>query len=127
MDDDTLTFLLRGGHIGLADRVARGLWPHPPLRFRELARHVARVVRREGSFPRPWRPHEPGQPVDEHGVVERRGPFRYVYRAQRHHATDPRLLAEVTERTFLSAVAAARHYLRWDLHLPGDLDGWVVE
>ncbi len=127
MDDDTLTFLLRGGHLGLAERVARGLWPHPSLEFRTLARHLARVARREGSFPGPWQPHERGQPVREGGVIERRGPLRYLYRAQRHFATDPYSVAEVYQRRFLSAVAAARYYLRWDLHLPGDLDGWRVE
>jgi hypothetical protein len=27
---------------------------------------------------------------------------------------------------FTSAEDAARHYLKWDLDLPGDLDGWKV-
>jgi hypothetical protein len=126
MDDDTVTLLLSGGHISLAERTARGLWPHPPLRLRALARVVARRVREEGSFPHPWRPHEAGQPVEERGVIERRGALRYVYRTQRHAATDPTLLAETAERLFFSAAAAARHYLRWDLRLPGDLDGWKV-
>lgn len=31
MDDPTLLFLLKGGHLNVADRIARGLWPHPPL------------------------------------------------------------------------------------------------
>ena len=126
MDDETLTLLLRGGHVTLAERTARGLWTYAPLRFRDLARRVARLVREEGSFPRPWRPHVPGEPVAEGGVIERRGPMRYVYRARRHAATDPRVLAEVGELRFLRAVSAARHYLRWDLRLPGELDGWKV-
>ena len=126
MDDDTLTLLLRGGHVSLAERTARGLWPHPPLRLRALARIVARRVREEGSVPHPWRPHEAAQPVEERGVIERRGALRYVYRARRHAATDPRRLVETAERRFFSATAAARHYLRWDLRLPGDLDGWKV-
>ncbi len=126
MDDDTLTLLLRGGHLTLEERTRRGLWPHPPLRIRELARIVARRVREDGWFPRPRREHVAGEPVDEHGVIERRGPLRYVYRAQRHAATDPRLLVETAELRFFTAGAAARHYLRWDLRLPGDLDGWKV-
>jgi len=126
MDDDTLTFLLRGGHLTLEERTARGLWPHPPLRLRALARVAARRVREEGCFPRPWEPHVPGRPVVERGMVERRGPLNYVYRARRHAATDPTLLVETAELRFLSAVRAARHYLRWDLRLPGNLDGWTV-
>jgi len=127
MDDETLTLLLRGGHLGLAERVARGIWPHPPLKVRDLARHVARLLRRDGFFPRRWEPHRPGERVVERGVLERRGPLRYVYRAQRHRADDPTALAEVGERRFLLARGAARHYLRWELRLPGDLDGWRVE
>ena len=126
MDDDTLTLLLRGGHITLEERTARGVWPHPPLRLRALARLVARRVREDGWFPRPWEPHVPGRSVLERGMIERRGPLNYVYRAQRHSATDTTRLVETTERRFLTATAAARHYLRWDLRLPGDLDGWKV-
>jgi hypothetical protein len=29
-------------------------------------------------------------------------------------------------RVFSSAKDAARYFLKWDLHLPGDLDGWKV-
>ncbi len=126
MDEETLTHLLRGGRVSLAERTARGLWPHAPLRYRHLARRVARLVREEGSFPRPWRPHAPGEAVVEGGVVERRGPLRYFYRARRHAATDPRVVAEETARWYPLASCAARRYLRGDLRLPGDLDGWTV-
>jgi len=126
VDDESLTFLLRGGHLNMPDRVARGIWPHPPLDFDELARHVARLLRSEGCFPAPFAPHETGHPVREGGIIERRGAFNYVYRAQRHAATDPGRLADTSERRFFTAVASAKHYLRWDLHLPGDLDGWKV-
>ncbi len=126
MDDESLTLLLRGGHVTPAERSERGIRPHPPLRVGDLARRVARLVREEGSFPRPWRPHVPGEAVVEGGVIERRGPLRYVYRYRRHRADDPFVVAEERERTFVLAVSAARHYLRWDLNLPGELDGWTV-
>ncbi|MFO0826570.1 MAG: hypothetical protein U0572_00330 [Phycisphaerales bacterium] len=38
----------------------------------------------------------------------------------------PTVLAAESERTFDSAQSAADHYLRWELRLPGDLDGWKV-
>jgi hypothetical protein len=59
-------------------------------------------------------------------VIERQGNDRYVYRAARAHPGDPYVLAESIERVFSSAGHAARYYLKWDLHLPGDLDGWKV-
>jgi len=36
------------------------------------------------------------------------------------------VLAEQTEKVFSSSQDAARYYLKWDLNLPGDLDGWTV-
>jgi hypothetical protein len=36
------------------------------------------------------------------------------------------MLAQTTERVFSNARDAARHFLKWDLLLPGDLDGWKV-
>ena len=126
MDEATLVFLLRGGRISMEERARRGLWPHPPLRMKALAGQIAEIVRRDGAFPHPWRGHRPGEPVDEHGVIERRGLLRYVYRVQRHYATDPFRVAEVSERRFLTARGAARHYLRRELNLPGELDGWKV-
>ena len=52
--------------------------------------------------------------------------MRYIYRAQRHHPLARTVLADQMERVFFTAAGAARHYLRWDLHLPGSLDGYQV-
>jgi hypothetical protein len=38
----------------------------------------------------------------------------------------PYKLVDSVEEAFSSAEDAARHSLKWDLHLPGDLDGWKV-
>ena len=126
MDEEELTTLLRGGHINMPERIARGLWPHLPLSFSEVLAHLMKLLNQHRWFPREWRPHREGEPVHEAGTVERRGPDRYVYRAARHHPIQPDVVAESTERVFSSAEDAARFYLRWDLNLPGDLDGWKV-
>jgi hypothetical protein len=126
MDAETLTYLLRGGHLNVPERKARGLWPHPPLSFAEVVRHLTKVLEEERWFPLEWQPAAPGESIGECGVIERQSPTRYVYRVQRHHPLDPTVLAEQTEKVFRSAEAAARFYLKWDLHLPGDLDGWKV-
>jgi len=126
MDEETLTMLLRGEHINMPARIERGLWPHPPLRFADVLAHLARLLPQHRWFPREWQPHREGEPVHEGGTIERQKLDRYVYRAARAHPIHPCILAQTTEHVFSSAEAAAAHFLKWDLHLPGDLDGWKV-
>jgi hypothetical protein len=126
MDRDTLIYLLRGDHIGMPERLARGIWPHPPLAVSQLVTLITDCLAEEEWFPRPWEPAQAGQYVHEGGTIQRAGPHRFIYRTQRHAATDPIILAESAERVFSTAEKAARHYLRWDLNLPGKLDSWTV-
>ena len=126
MDEETLTMLLRGEHVSMPERIARGVWPHPPLTSSEILAHLTKLLHQRRWFPREWQPHREGEPVNEGGTIERQGPGRYVYRARRAHPLRPCVLADSTERVFSSAEGAARHFLKWDLHLPGDLDGWKV-
>jgi hypothetical protein len=126
MDPATLTCLLRGEHLDMPSRIERGLWPHPPLKLSELVSHLVGVLQSERWFPREWKPAQPGEPIWEGGVIERQSSSRYVYRAQTHHPTRPDILAGQTEMVFSSPEDAARHYLKWDLSLPGKLDGWSV-
>jgi hypothetical protein len=125
MDLETLTLLLHGQHLNIPDRIARGLWPHPPLRFDDVLQHLAGILRREAWFPNPWQPQVPGQLVAEGSVIEKQGKH-YIYRSQRAVPSNPFILAEEFERKFMTAEDAASHYLQWDLRLPGDLDGWKV-
>jgi hypothetical protein len=126
MDPETLTFLLRGGHLNLSERSASGLWPHPPLNLSHVVVHLAAVIESEQWFPRPWQPAIPGEPVWEGGVIEHVSRTKYIYRTQHHHPLNPTILEGQTEKVFRSSKKAAAHYLKWDLHLPGDLDGWQV-
>lgn len=126
MDEEILTILLRGGHINMPERIARGAWPHPPLTLAEVLSHLTKLIQQCKWFPREYEPHHKGQPVHEGGTIERQESDRYVYRAARAHPIQPYELAQSTERIFLRADDAARHYLRWDLNLSCDLDGWKV-
>jgi hypothetical protein len=126
MDEETLTILLRGGHINMPERIARGAWPHAPLTVAEVLSHLTKLIQQHKWFPREYEPHHEGQPVHEGGMIERQDPGRYVYRAARAHLIQPYELAQSTERIFSTADDAACHYLKWDLNLPGDLDGWKV-
>jgi len=125
MDDNSLLFLLRGGHYNMSDRIKMGLWPHPPLKLSEVIDCLARAVESETWFPYEWKPAA-GEPVREGGIIERQSSSSYIYRSYRHSATDPKILAEQSEEVFSSSQAVALYYLKWDLHLPGDLDGWQV-
>lgn len=126
MDEETLTILLSGGHLSMPERIARGAWPHPPLKAAEVLPHLTNLIQQSKWFPRRFKPHREGQPVHEGGTIERQGPDRYVCRAARAHPIQPYELAQGTERIFARADDAARYYLEWDLNLPGDLDGRKV-
>jgi hypothetical protein len=131
---DVLTALLRGEHIDMEEREARGLLPAETLRYGDVLEHLAGEISRSEWFPRPWVAHVPGQSVDETIVIERLGAgrrrwpgaARFVCHARRHAATDPAALVEEAHKRFRSARRAAECYLRLQLGLPGDLDGWTI-
>jgi hypothetical protein len=111
----------------MADRLARGLWPHPPLSFGAVASFLAKVLEQDDRwFPYEWEPYRQGQIVREGGTIERQGDHRYVYRSASAHPASPTTLNRLIETEFSNPLDAAVHYMKWDLHLPGDLDGWKV-
>jgi hypothetical protein len=126
MDAESLTHLLSGGHYSVPERVARGIWPHPPLLFEDLVEHLAQVIQTRRWFPHEHKPHVPSEIVGEAGCIERVASDHFVYHAQRGYAHDPWTVAESVHTSFASAHAVARHYLKWELCLPGDLDSWKV-
>jgi hypothetical protein len=153
---DILTALLRGEHIDGERREALGLRTDETLRYADVVAHLAGVVSRSEWFPRTWEEHVAGQCVDENIVIQnlraggraggsgrdggggggaraggggrRRWPGSpgFVCHARQHAATDPTALVEETHRRFWRARRAAQFYLRFQLGLPGDLDGWKV-
>jgi hypothetical protein len=110
----------------MPDRVARGLWPHPPLKFEEVLAHLTGLLEQHEWFPREYHAHREGEPVDERATIQRVGSSKYIYRASRAHPVQPWVLAQTAEEVFHSARGAARYYLKWSLNLPGDLDGWKI-
>ena len=124
MDANMLTEVLAGRHFNMEERFARSAWPHEPLRFEDVVTHLAAVLKERHWFPDPWLERLPGSPVADRTVVEREGTRRYVVRFER---SGPWMnLAEAGERVFRTPEEAAEFYLRAELHLPGDLDGWKV-
>ena len=125
MQPEILTRLLRGEHLNVDERKALGLWPCETLRYDEVAQHLAGVLESQEWFPQPPPAPRPGVPIRE-GIYIRRQGNRFVCLAQRSRADAPTILAEKAETEFRSARAAADYYLKWELNLPGRLDGSAV-
>lgn len=125
MDEKTLKFLLRGGHLSMSARIEKGLWPHPPLKYSDVLDCLIRTIETETWFPYEWKPVA-GELIYEGGIIERISSSEYIYSICRHSPINPRLLAEQTKKVFTYPKEVAEYYLKWDLHLPGDLDGWQV-
>lgn len=125
VNEEMLTALLSGAHFSMEEGIRHGAWPHPPLLLRDLITHLARVVETRRWFPRPWSSAEAGAAVADVTVIEQRGPSEFLVHFQRSGPSGL-TVAEQGQREFQKAEYAAAFYLKWELHLPGDLDGWKV-
>jgi hypothetical protein len=126
MDRNALILLLQGHHFNMAERIERGIWPHPPLRLAEVLAILTDCIRNNEWFPREELPRKAHSPVNEMGTIQRIEANHFIYRRQRAHPMRPTLVAETVEKIFFTAEDAAAYYALWDLHLPGDLDGWKI-
>jgi hypothetical protein len=125
MDDESLTEIVSGRHLNMAERQRRGIWPHPPMQFDAVASHVAGLLRTREWFPQRFVPAQPGEPVADTTAIERRSGTEYVVHFQRSGASGY-TVAERGTRVFDRAEDAAAFYLEAAFNLPGDIDGWKV-
>lgn len=109
----------------MSERIEKGIWPHPPLKYSELVDLLVKTLEVENWFPYEWRP-TPGEPIREGGIIEKQSHSKYHYHTYRHSPINPYLLAGQKTIECTTAREAVQHYLYWDLHLPGDLDNWQV-
>jgi len=126
MPPEILTRLLAGEHFNVEERKSLGLWPSETLRYSEVVEHLATVLKSQQWFPQSPDASEKESAVREGIYVHRQAPNHFVCIAQRARADDPTTMAEKTETVFKSPRAAAEYYLKWELNLPGRLDGWPV-
>ena len=126
IDDETLTFLLKHGHLDQQELLKRGIDSYQTLKYADVVDHLAKVLQTEKWFPRYWEPESAGEAIYEMIIVERKLPFLFICHVQRHSPLNPTLLAERKQKIFFSARSAARFYLKYDFGLPGNLDGWKV-
>jgi hypothetical protein len=64
--------------------------------------------------------------IDDVIVIEKQAANRFVVRSRCASVYDLRKIGEQSDKLFSSGEEAARHYLKWELNLPGDLDSWKV-
>jgi hypothetical protein len=121
-----LTRLLRGEHLTAEERASLAGSPSKGLDYSQLRDQLVAIIRTEPWFPHALGERERGEAVDENIVIERLALGRFACHVQRATPLDPRVLAERKRRLFWTAGGAADFYLRWQLHLPGELDGLKV-
>lgn len=118
---ETLTFLLRGGHLNVEERKAQGLWPNERLRYSEVLDHLAAVIEQEEWFPRMM---EPDDVFVDAITVHQVGRAHFVCHGSK-------LLRDYGEQPVYecrSARKAAAFYLKYELGIPpATLDSWIVE
>lgn len=121
MPPETLTFLLRGGHLNVEERKAKGLWPNERLRYSEVLDHLAVVIEHEEWFPRMMQADDLFLDAI---TVQRVGPNHLVC-----HGSKPlRDFGEQPIYEYRSARKAAAFYLKYELGIPpATLDSWTVE
>jgi hypothetical protein len=126
MDNETVLFLLKDGHIDMTERFKKRIWPHPPLFFSHIVNILAGYLKLNRCFPSPWIERKDGELIDDSSVIEKTDDKNFTYRSRRAHPINLTKIGINIKKTFKTAESAAEYYLRNDLNLPGDLDGWVI-
>jgi len=120
MDKDLLTFLLEGGHLNMLERVDKKAWPHAPLKYEAVLEHLAALIENRIWFPADLT-------SEREGVIIQNTGNDFIAHCLGYGAGGSRQPDRDERKTFKKSKDAADFYLRNDLRLPGDLDGWVVE
>ena len=116
-----LLILLAGGHIDVPTRDSLCINRDTVLKLHDLVKLVVGEVKANGKFPLE---HDANIPQDGMCVV-RKG-WRYSCISLRTRADNPTVVAEQCEKSYFLCSSAVKDYLRWNLNLPGRLDGIKV-
>jgi hypothetical protein len=127
MPPQIITRLLEGEHFDMDQRKALGLLPAETLSYAEVRDHLALLLADREWFPSKPSDSNKTEAIYEGILIHHVSPNRFICYARRASAVNPLVLAEQSAHECESAREAADYYLRWELNLPGSLDGWVVE
>ena len=124
MPPDILTFLLRGGHLNVEERKAKGLSPSERLRYSEVLDHLAAVIEQEEWFPRVIPMQQPIDLYYDGIIIQKISRNHFVC----HGCRVLRVRGGHPTHECRRARDAAAFYLKWELGIPpGTLDSWIVE
>jgi len=126
MPSEILTRLLQGEHFSVEDRKNLGLWPAETLRYTDVAAHLEQLLEKSKWFPCVVPFSSNSEPIREGIYIHCEARDRFVCIARRTRADNPKVLAEEAETVFNTPRDAVDYYLKWELNLPGRLDGWSV-
>lgn len=127
MDNETLLFLLKGGHMDMPTRIEKRLWPHPPLRIKQCVSVIMSALNNTSCFPSCWVERKNGELIDDFSCIEKTTDNKFIYHYREASPYNLKLISVNEQKKFNTAEEAIKYYLHHELHLPGDLDGWKVE
>ncbi|QDT93156.1 hypothetical protein [Gimesia algae] len=119
MDSETLKLLLSGCHLNMEERSKRGIWPHPPLAYSMVRNQLIQLIENQAWFPSDLTQKSEGVVIENRGAT-------FVCYSLTYSAFGPGIVSEKSQILFKSVIEAADFYLKHELRLPGDLDGWKV-
>ncbi len=103
----------------MEERTSRGAWPHPPLQYEDVRAHLVTIIEQEEWFPCDLS-------SSREGVVIQNTGENFICHSLGYNPLGPQFESRKSQKSFRSATEAADFYLKWDLHLPGDMDSWKV-
>ncbi len=126
MSPEILKRLLKGEHLTVDECKTLNLLPRETLSYNEALSYLTEILESSDYFPKSLAEAMCNGIVPEGIFIENKGRNCFVCIVQRTLPDNPRVLAERAKMSFNSAQSAAEYYLKWELHLPGRLDGWRV-
>jgi hypothetical protein len=123
LSNDILLRILAGGHICPDERQRMGITIHTVIQYNELVRILVNELNKTGVFP---------SNVDFAVLDVREGMYivktdkGYECRMHRYSPSNPKLVVEAKTIVFADIREVVNFYLKWELCLPGRLDGIEV-
>ncbi len=115
--------LLKGKHFSVEERVQKGAPVTAVIKYSDLLEILKGMINEVNWFP--FRPEDPGN-INYEGVIIEKVGNKYISHSQRTDPTNPDVFSGESEKEFNSIDEVAEYYMKWNLHLPGDLDGYTV-
>lgn len=104
----------------MPDRKAKGIWPHPPLKYMDVRSHLVDLIKNTEWFPCDLSGGREGIVIQNIGE-------KYICHFLYYSAFGLPIISQQGQKEVNSPEEAADIYLKGDLRLPGDLDSWKVE